>query len=90
MKKVISTATKVAAVAFAMSTFSFAGPGLADGAANSGTRLQQKTNVSGLLSKALAANSTGVVVMLHLTGQRTTADTSSSMLLCGVPSTRTG
>ena len=33
MKKIISTATKVAAVALAASTFSFAGPGLADGAA---------------------------------------------------------
>ena len=33
MKNILSTATKVAAVAFAASTFSFAGPGIADGAA---------------------------------------------------------
>ena len=33
MKNILSTATRVAAVAFAASTFSFAGPGIADGAA---------------------------------------------------------
>ena len=33
MKNILSTATRVAAVALAASTFSFAGPGLADGAA---------------------------------------------------------
>ena len=58
MKKVISTATKVAAVAFAMSTFSFAGPGLADGAAkfvgNITTRTQVRSDFTQLWNQITA------------------------------------
>jgi len=60
MKKVISTATKVAAVAFAMSTFSFAGPGLADGAAkfvgNITTRTQVRSDFTQLWNQITAEN----------------------------------
>ena len=60
MKKVISTATKVAAVAFAMSTFSFAGPGLADGAAkfvgNITTRSQVRSDFTQLWNQITAEN----------------------------------
>ena len=60
MKKVISTATKVAAVAFAMSTFSFAGPGLADGAAkfvgNITTHNQVRSDFTQLWNQITAEN----------------------------------
>ena len=60
MKKIISTATKVAAVAFAMSTFSFAGPGLADGAAkfvgNITTRTQVRSDFTQLWNQITAEN----------------------------------
>ena len=60
MKKIISTATKVAAVAFAMSTFSFAGPGLADGAAkfvgNITTRSQVRSDFTQLWNQITAEN----------------------------------
>jgi GH35 family endo-1,4-beta-xylanase len=60
MKKVISTATKVAAVAFAMSTFSFAGPGLADGAAkfvgNITTHTQVRSDFTQLWNQITAEN----------------------------------
>ncbi|SHL53421.1 endo-1,4-beta-xylanase [Fibrobacter sp. UWH4] len=60
MKKIISTATKVAAVAFAMSTFSFAGPGLADGAAkfvgNITTHTQVRSDFTQLWNQITAEN----------------------------------
>ena len=60
MKKIISTATKVAAVAFAMSTFSFAGPGLADGAAkfvgNITTHNQVRSDFTQLWNQITAEN----------------------------------
>jgi GH35 family endo-1,4-beta-xylanase len=60
MKKIISTATKVAAVALAASTFSFAGPGLADGAAkfvgNITTRGQVRSDFTKLWNQITAEN----------------------------------
>ncbi len=60
MKKIISTATKVAAAAFAVSTFSFAGPGLADGAAkfvgNITTRTQVRSDFTQLWNQITAEN----------------------------------
>ncbi|WP_407450478.1 endo-1,4-beta-xylanase [Fibrobacter sp.] len=60
MKKIISTATKVAAVALAASTFSFAGPGLADGAAkfvgNITTRGQVRSDFTQLWNQITAEN----------------------------------
>ena len=60
MKKVISTATKVAAVALAATTFSFAGPGLADGAAkfvgNITTRGQVRSDFTQLWNQITAEN----------------------------------
>ena len=104
MKKTLSTTTKALVLALAASTFSFAGPGLADGAAkfvgniiqsntprsDYGTRLPPKMVVSGALSKVPAAATTGVAAMLPTTGQKTMAGISSSMLWFGAPSTRTG
>ena len=60
MKKIISTATKVAAVALAATTFSFAGPGLADGAAkfvgNITTRGQVRSDFTQLWNQITAEN----------------------------------
>ena len=60
MKKMISTATKVAAFALAASTFSFAGPGLADGAAkfvgNITTRGQVRSDFTQLWNQITAEN----------------------------------
>ena len=60
MKKIISTATKVAAVALAASTFSFAGPGLADGAAkfvgNITTNGQVRSDFTSLWNQITAEN----------------------------------
>ena len=60
MKKILSTATKVAAVALAASTFSFAGPGLADGAAkfvgNITTSNQVRSDFSSLWNQITAEN----------------------------------
>ena len=60
MKKIISTATKVAAFALAATTFSFAGPGLADGAAkfvgNITTRGQVRSDFTKLWNQITAEN----------------------------------
>ena len=60
MKKILSTATKVAAVALAASTFSFAGPGLADGAAkfvgNITTNGQVRSDFTSLWNQITAEN----------------------------------
>ena len=60
MKKLISTATKVAAFALAASTFSFAGPGLADGAAkfvgNITTNGQVRSDFTSLWNQITAEN----------------------------------
>ena len=94
MKKILSTATKAAALALAASTFSFAGPGLADGAAKFVGNITQSNTapgvVSGALSKAPVATSTGVAAMQPTTGQKTMGGISSSMPWFGAPSTRTG
>ena len=47
MKKILSTATKAAALALAASTFSFAGPGLADGAAKFVGNITQSNTAPG-------------------------------------------
>ena len=47
MKKILSTATKVAALALAASTLSFAGPGLADGAAKFVGNITQSNTAPG-------------------------------------------
>ena len=60
MKKIISTATKVAVLALAASSFSFAGPGLADGAAkfvgNITTRGQVRTDFGTYWNQITAEN----------------------------------
>ena len=60
MKKMISTAKKVAAFALAASTFTFAGPGLADGAAkfvgNITTRGQVRSDFTQLWNQITAEN----------------------------------
>ena len=60
MKKILSTATKVAAIALAASTLSFAGPGLADGAAkfvgNITTRGQVRSDFTQLWNQITAEN----------------------------------
>jgi len=60
MKKLISTATKVAAFALAASSFSFAGPGLADGAAkfvgNITTNGQVRSDFTSLWNQITAEN----------------------------------
>jgi GH35 family endo-1,4-beta-xylanase len=60
MKKIISTATKVAAFALAATTFSFAGPSLADGAAkfvgNITTRGQVRSDFTKLWNQITAEN----------------------------------
>ena len=94
MKKIISTATKVAALALAASSFSFAGPGLSDGAAkfvgNITTRGQVRTDVSGPLSKAPAVCITGMVAMPPTIGLSRMEAILNSMLCYGVLSTRGG
>ena len=47
MKKILSTASKIAAVALAASSFSFAGPGLADGAAKFVGNITQSNTAPG-------------------------------------------
>ena len=60
MKNILSTATKVAAVALAASSFSFAGPGLADGAAKFIGNITQSNSVgsdfTALWNQATAEN----------------------------------